>query len=44
MRGKNWKKRSQKALLAEPKEASLSSDEQKKEKDAAFDLLDAITK
>ncbi|CAJ1392179.1 unnamed protein product [Effrenium voratum] len=42
--GSAWKKRSQKALLAEPKESGLDSDEQKREKDAAFDLLDAITK
>ncbi|CAK9089345.1 unnamed protein product [Durusdinium trenchii] len=42
--GNTWKKRSQKALLAEPTEAQLTSDHQKQEKDAAFDLLDAITK
>lgn len=42
--GRLWKKRSQKALLAEPKETHLTADEQKSEKDAAFDLLDAITK
>lgn len=42
--GRLWKKRSQKALLAEPKETHLTVDEQKSEKDAAFDLLDAITK
>lgn len=42
--GKQWKKRSQKALLAQPTEANLAAEEQKSEKDAAFDLLDAITK
>ena len=67
--GKQWKKRSQKALLAQPTEVHLTADEQKSEKDrpgrggfvggecstigcmnmstfqdAAFDLLDAITK
>ncbi|CAE7722643.1 CPK5 [Symbiodinium pilosum] len=39
-----WTKRAQKALLAQPSESSLFHDEQKREKDAAFDLLDAITK
>ncbi|CAE7717420.1 unnamed protein product, partial [Symbiodinium pilosum] len=39
-----WTKRSQKALLAATTETSLGADEQKKEKDAAFDLLDALTK
>ena len=31
--GRLWKKRSQKALLAEPKELQLTADEQKSEKD-----------
>lgn len=42
--GDGWTKRAQKALLAEPTQESLDSEEQKKEKDAAFDLLDALTK
>merc|ERR1712007_186634 len=39
-----WTKRTQKALLASPTVSTFSSDEMKKERDAAFDLLDAITK
>ncbi|CAE7353632.1 tvaII [Symbiodinium natans] len=35
---------SQKALLAQPSEKALAKDDQKKEKEAAFDLLDALTK
>ncbi|CAJ1427971.1 unnamed protein product [Effrenium voratum] len=42
--GKAWRKRSQAALLAEPKTQPLDPDTQKREKEAAFDLLDAITK
>lgn len=42
--GSSWTKHSQKALLAKPEMAVLDSDAQKKEKDAAFDLLDALTK
>mmetsp|Transcript_126991 Transcript_126991/g.179207 ORF Transcript_126991/g.179207 Transcript_126991/m.179207 type:complete len:1000 (+) Transcript_126991:70-3069(+) len=42
--GSTWSKRSQAALLAAAQTRSLASDEQKREKDAAFDLLDAITK
>ncbi|CAJ1426774.1 unnamed protein product [Effrenium voratum] len=42
--GSAWSKRSQRALLAEPTSATLGPDEQKSQKDAAFDLLDAITK
>lgn len=42
--GSTWSKRSQAALLAAAQTSSLASDEQKREKDAAFDLLDAITK
>lgn len=42
--GSSWQKLSQKALLASPTSSTLGSDEQKKEKDAAFDLLDALTK
>lgn len=40
----SWTKRSQKALLASPTTTTLGREEQKKEKDAAFDLLDALTK
>jgi len=42
--GEYWTKNSQKALLAKPETSVLDSDAQKKEKDAAFDLLDALTK
>jgi len=39
-----WTKRSQKGLLAKPTTSTVTPEEQKKEKDAAFDLLDALTK
>lgn len=39
-----WQKSSQKALLAKPESTVLDTEAQKKEKDAAFDLLDALTK
>merc|ERR1712218_694690 len=39
-----WRRRSQKALLAKPTMNNLGKDEQKRERDAAFDLLDALTK
>lgn len=39
-----WTVKEQKALLATPTVTRLRSEEQKKEKDAAFDLLDALTK
>jgi hypothetical protein len=42
--GELWTKRAQKALLAKSSSSTLGSDEQKKERDAAFDLLDALTK
>merc|ERR1711879_304835 len=42
--GATWTKKEQKALLAQPLEKRLSTSEQKQEKDAAFDLLDALTK
>lgn len=42
--GPEWTKKAQQALLVPPEETRLSSDGQKKEKDAAFDLLDALTK
>jgi len=42
--GKEWTKKAQKALLASPTTNVLGNDEQKMEKEAAFDLLDALTK
>merc|ERR1712107_52250 len=39
-----WIKKAQQSLLAKPKTSLLGRDEQKTEKDAAFDLLDALTK
>jgi hypothetical protein len=42
--GKAWEKRSQKALLAAATTATLLADEQKTEKSAAFDLLDALSR
>merc|ERR1712137_1524294 len=39
-----WTKREQRALLAEPTISSVQAAQMKKEKDAAFDLLDALTK
>ena len=42
--GERWTKRSQKALLASPSTSHLSKAEQKTEREAAFDLLDALTK
>jgi len=42
--GDLWRKRSQRALLAKPSDATLDGDEQKRERVAAFDLLDALTK
>merc|ERR1712151_962623 len=39
-----WTKKAQKALLSKPTTSTVTGDEQKKEKDAAFDLLDALTK
>jgi hypothetical protein len=39
-----WEKRSQRALLAEPTTESMGVEEQKREKNKAFDLLDALTK
>jgi len=42
--GETWQRRSQKGLLAQPSAETLTSAEQKREKDAAFDLLDALTK
>eukprot|EP00932_Pfiesteria_piscicida_P017295 SRR837773.4180.p1 GENE.SRR837773.4180~~SRR837773.4180.p1 ORF type:complete len:572 (+),score=225.50 SRR837773.4180:249-1718(+) len=42
--GEVWRKREQRALLAKPSELSMAEDEQKRAKDEAFDLLDALTK
>jgi hypothetical protein len=42
--GRTWKKRSQKALLATAKTTTLHASEQKDEKSAAFDLLDALSR
>mmetsp|Transcript_99882 Transcript_99882/g.258080 ORF Transcript_99882/g.258080 Transcript_99882/m.258080 type:complete len:463 (-) Transcript_99882:220-1608(-) len=42
--GTPWTKKAQKALLASATTVTLDSDAQKTEKDAAFDLLDALTK
>merc|ERR1719183_1049759 len=41
--GETWTKRSQKALLGKPKEEALHTEEQQREKQAAFDLLDALS-
>jgi hypothetical protein len=42
--GKSWKKRSQKALLSAATTSTLQADEQKSERSAAFDLLDALSR
>jgi len=42
--GQNWQKTSQAALLADPSTASLSTDDQRNEKDRAYDLLDAMSR
>jgi hypothetical protein len=42
--GASWTKRSQKALLAEPTESTLGASELERERNAAFDLLDALSK
>jgi hypothetical protein len=42
--GDTWTKRAQKALLAEPSTSTLSTTEQKQEKNKAFDLLDALSR
>lgn len=39
-----WTRRAQKALLSSPTTATLTGDDQRGERDAAFDLLDALTK
>ena len=42
--GSVWTKRAQKALLADPTSATMGLDEQKSEKNRAFDLLDALSR
>jgi len=42
--GTAWEKRSQKALLAAPATTTLHAGEQKTERSAAFDLLDALSR
>ena len=42
--GPVWQKRAQKALLATPTMSSLGEAEQKSQKDAAFDLLDGLSR
>jgi len=42
--GQNWQKTSQAALLADPATAGLSVDDQRNEKDRAYDLLDAMSR
>jgi len=42
--GNVWEKRAQKALLANPVTETLTNDELKKEKNKAFDLLDALSR
>jgi len=41
---RQWEKRSQKALLAKPTTSALWEQEQKREKAAAFDLLDGLSR
>jgi hypothetical protein len=42
--GTVWTKRSQASLLSDPSTTSLAADEQKREKNRAFDLLDALSR
>lgn len=42
--GAVWTKRSQRSMLAAPTTASLGADDQSRLKDAAFDLLDALSR
>jgi hypothetical protein len=42
--GSEWTRHSQASLLAAPKQETLYSDQQDKERDKAFDLLDALTR
>ena len=42
--GEVWTRRAQRALLAKPSSCALGADEQKGEKEKAFDLLDALSR
>ena len=42
--GEQWRKKAHKALLAPATHEALRSTEQKREKEAAFDLLDALSR
>jgi len=42
--GNSWNKQYKKSLLSEPASTSLGTDEQGKERNKTFDLLDALTK
>ena len=42
--GEVWTRRAQRALLAKPTSSALGTDEQKQEKEKAFDLLDALSR
>merc|ERR1712137_1308576 len=42
--GETWRRKFQKALLATPTEEELETEQQDKEKNKAFDLLDAISR
>ena len=42
--GEVWTRRAQRALLAKPSSCALGADEQKQEKEKAFDLLDALSR
>jgi len=42
--GPVWTKRSQRSMLASPSTATLGSEDQSRLKDAAFDLLDALSR
>jgi len=42
--GKNWRKKTQKSLLASPEERTLNIEDQSRERNQAFDLLDALSR
>ena len=42
--GEVWTRRAQRALLAKPTSSAMGTDEQKREKEKAFDLLDALSR
>ena len=42
--GEVWTRRAQRALLAKPTSSTMGTDEQKQEKEKAFDLLDALSR